>query len=196
MPNWCMTRISIESNNEEGLENLYKLIEEWTSKNYMENSFGTNWLGNIVLGAGIGTVDAGKDTDVRCRGALCDLDIVSSNQLYIQTETAWVPMLAMWTKVIYKYLPGASLIYESDEEADFATNDPELIGKFIIDSWDIDDVESDWEASKDKVVEILQGLLDTAETDIDNLIRIFYNSDISDKMSVHRWTYVDVCEFD
>ena len=195
MSNWCCTRISIESDNEKGLENLNNLIKEWTSKNYMKNDFGTDWLGNIVLGSGIGTVDAGKDTDLNCRGTLNELDMPSGNQLLICTETAWVPMLTMWVKLVDKYLPGAELIYESDEESDYATNDPELTGKFIIDSWDVDDVESDWEAGEAKVVEILQGLLDTTVADVDTLIKLLDESELSDKMAVYRWQNKPASEF-
>ena len=62
--------MSIYCENEEKLEKFYHLLEEWTSKNYKENGFGLNWLGNIVGNSGIGTIDAGKESDLRCRGRL------------------------------------------------------------------------------------------------------------------------------
>ncbi len=193
MPNWCYTRITINHENETELKNLYKLIEEWTSKNYMENGFGHNWLGNIVLGSGVGTVDTGNDTDLRCRGNI-DYSDLNDNQLIIHTETAWNPMLKMWIKVLEKYLPDAELLYEAEECGCglYSTNDPYMKGCYYIDSWDIEDIESDMEASEETVREILQNLLDTMETDIDKLLRMFEESEHSENMSIHKWDFDEI----
>ncbi len=195
MPNWCYTNITINHGNEIEIERLEKLIGGWTSKDYMKNGFGHKWLGNIVLGSGVGTVDTNKETDLRCRGTIIDY-YRNENELVINTETAWSPMLQMWVKVLEKYLPGAELIYNADECGNEIndTNDPCLAGKYILDYYGDEDIESDWEASEDTVRETLQKLLDTTETDIEKLIQMVYEDDYD--ISVRKWEYSDVSNWD
>ena len=133
MPNWCNTNIYINYDDEKALKNLYNKIKSWTSKNYADNGFGHGWLGNVVLGAEIGTVDTNPETDISCRGDIEYIDCTNS-QITICTETAWSPMLELWIKVIEKYLPDAELIYDACELGNelYATNDPCLVGKYNI----------------------------------------------------------------
>lgn len=196
MPNWCSTRITINHNDNNELEKLENLIDEWTSKNYTENGFGTKWLGNIVLGSGIGTVDTDINTDIRCRGSLCYMERMDG-QLVIDTETAWSPMLKMWTKIIDKYLPDAEFIFTAEECGCgiYDTNDECLIGKYIVDCWDDiegkDEIESNWEADEEYVIDLLNDLFDTKEANVDKLIRMFEDSDYTDNMSIHKWEFVE-----
>ena len=74
MPNWCFNRITIYHEDDSKLENLENLIKEWTSKNQKDNGFGKEWLGNIVLASGVGTVDTEPSTDLSCRGRLTYLE--------------------------------------------------------------------------------------------------------------------------
>lgn len=188
MPNWCYTNITISHETETEIEKLGKLIDEWTSKDYMENGFGHDWLGNVVLGSGVGTVDTDAKTDLRCRGSITYRE-VNGNQITMSTETAWAPMLKMWLKIIDKYLPGAELIYSAEEFGCgiCTTNDPDLVGKYVIDYWGDKNIESDWEAKEETAVELLQIILDTTETNIEKLIAMAekYDSDVS----VHKWLY-------
>ena len=195
MPNWCNTNITINHESETEIEKLEKLINEWTSRDYMENGFGNNWLGNIVLGSGVGTVDTDKETDLRCRGTIIDYYRIE-NQLIINTETAWVPMLQMWVKVLEKYLPDAELIYNA-EECGFditCTNDSDLVGKYILDYYGDGDFESEWEADEDTARETLQKMLGTTETDVKKLIEMAYEDDLD--ISIHQWEYADVSDCD
>ena len=195
MPNWCYTSITINHENETELQKLSNLIDEWTSKDYMKNGFGNNWLGNIVLGSGVGTVDTNKETDLRCRGTIIH-SMVTDNQLIIDTETAWSPMLQMWVKILEKYLPDAELIYNADECGDGVndTNDPALAGKYILDYYGDEDIESDWEADEETVREVLQKLLDTTETDVEKLIQMVYEDDYD--ISVRKWEWSDISNWD
>ena len=197
MPNWCFTNITINHNDSYKIAHLYNLIREWTSKDWMDNGFGNDWLGNVVLGSGVGTVDTNKDTDIRCRGRITDMNF-DDNSICIHTETAWSPMLKIWVKVVNKYLPDAELLYSAEEEGNglFCTNDPSLKDKWIIDSWDIDEVESDWEASRETVIEVLQKLLDTEEINMKILLGMLYGSDYDDGMNIHEWEYCSIGEWD
>ena len=193
MPNWCTTRITINHDDENKLKEFEKLINEWTSKNYMENGFGLQWLGNIVGNSGIGTIDKNLETDLRCRGSITWIEC-DDYQLLIDTETAWVPMLKMWVKLLEKYLPDAELIYSAEEcgMGIYSTNDPCLKDCYIMDCYDMEDIESDWEASEETVRKILQELLKTDETDVEKLIELLNDSEYGDKMIVHKWEYDDI----
>lgn len=194
MPNWCCTNMHIYCDDTEKLNNLNSLIDEWTSKDYMDNGFGHHWLGNIVLGSGVGTVDTNKETDLRCRGTLLYKDICGG-ELIIETETAWSPMMEMWTKIVDKYLPNADLFYTAEEPGCgiFYTNDPDYVDKYVIDSWN-ENIESNWEASEENVRELLQELLETDETDVKKLIDMFYYSDLEEDISINQWEYVSEYE--
>lgn len=188
MPNWCSTEIYINHEDDEKLKELYNKIEYWTSKDWVENGFGHNWLGNVVEGSGIGTYE-----EYRCRGSIVYMDI-SSGQITISTETAWCPMLKMWQAVVDKYLPDAEIIYTADECGCeiYYTNDPYYVNKYYVDIFD-DDIYYDW--TKKSVVEWLQEVLDTKEPNVDKLINMMYEAD-EDIGSVHKWKYVDISELD
>ena len=110
MPNWCMTKLIITHNDESKLKVFDKLLDQWTSRNYRGNGFGRNWLGNIVLGSGIGTVDTNPKTDFRCRGTM-DYKELHRDELTIDVSTAWSPMLRMWIKLVNKFIPDADVTY-------------------------------------------------------------------------------------
>lgn len=195
MPNWCWTRITINHESEIELEKFDKLLDEWTNKDYMDNGFGYNWLGNIVLGSGVGTINTNKETDLRCRGTITE-HWIENGTLHIDTETAWSPMLQMWVKILDKYLPDAEWVYEAEECGNGVqcTNDPDLMGKYVIDYYGDKDIESDWEASKEVVRLTLQELLDTTEIDVEKLIEMVYEDDYD--ISVRKWEWAEVNEFE
>lgn len=190
MPNWCFTKITINHWDQRGLERLDALLDEWTSKDYKENGFGLEWLGNIVGNSGIGTITEEGKATYSCRGRMTYKDL-ADNQLLIDTETAWSPMLKMWIALVERYLPDAEIIYTADECGCglYCTNDPTLENCYIIDSWDIDEVESDWEASEKTVIKTLQKLLNSKKRKIDALLKEFEDSEYSDGMSINKWDF-------
>lgn len=198
MPNWCSTRIRVYDH-EKRLEDFGNMLELWTSTNAMENGFDTKWLGNIVLNSGIGTVDTGKSTDLRCRGTLCGWEL-SEGCMDIETETAWSPMLKMWKKLFEEYIPEADWVYEADEcgMAMYYTNDPAIVGKYVVDIWDdeVCDYETDWEMEEEDVVKMLKDLLHTNISNIRMLLKRFDESELSDHMGIHEWEWADVDEWD
>lgn len=197
MPNWCTTDITINCEDNDKLAEFYNKIEEWTSRDYKENGFGHNWLGNIVGNSGIGTIDENKITDLRCRGLLTCVDLMYK-QLVIHTETAWVPMLLMWRKLLDKYLPDAELVYNSEELGCeiLATNNPCYIGKYYINVWDIENVESNYCADEEEVIILLQELLDVKEEHIDKLLTLLNESDFNEGMSINKWDFIEIDNWD
>lgn len=97
MPNWCYTGY-VFYGDENAVKKLGKDIKKFTSKNYMENGFGTNWLGNVVLGYGFPY----EECDFTFRGAIIDFE-ENGGVLYVTTETAWAPMTEMWDAIFEKH---------------------------------------------------------------------------------------------
>lgn len=191
MPNWCSTNITIQHNDVEKVKTLYEKLENWTNRNYMDNDFGHYWLGNIVLGANIGTID-----DLECRGSIEYMNY-HDNAIKIDTETAWSPQLEMWKKIIDKYLPGGELSYTAIEPGCgiYCTNDPYMIGKYNVDVWDTDIMDSCYNIDEDDLKEELQELLNTKIDDIDTLIEILEGTNWSENISIHEWEYIEVSEW-
>jgi len=139
MPNWCYTNISFNSENKNDLEKLYNFIEKATSNKskYADVSdFGSNWLGNILLECDLMTLDDVKNDKVpcRCRGSIIYVDI-TEDQVIVDTETAWVPMMQVWQRVVEKLnLDDVDIIYTAEEPGCelYLTNDPVVDGTYMI----------------------------------------------------------------
>lgn len=198
MANSCTTKICISHENEDALKELCNLIDYWTSDKFEERRNVNSWLGNIVIGSQIGTIDTGEATDVCCRGDLLEAT-VSENTLIIETVTTGSPKLQMWKKVLDKYLPSAELIYcaEDKEDGILSTNDPDREECYYIDPWEeIDGVDFEAEASENTVRTILQGLLHTEESNINTLLDLFEDSEYSDQMSIDKWEFDEIDAWD
>lgn len=201
MPNWCYTRITIQNEDIGELEKFNLLLEEWTSKNYIENGFGKNWLGNIIGNFGLDEWDENNrefKSNIPCRGRITYFER-SSNELLIDTETAWSPMLEMWYKLVDSFIPGSTLIYSAEECGCgiFETNDTSLKDKYYLDIWETDEVSklygqevcSDYEASEEYIIDILQHVLNSKERVIEELLNSFQQSDMTDYMQIHKWDF-------
>lgn len=187
MPNWCMTRIIFHGNKSE-IEDLHSKIEEWTSNNLMANGFGPNWLGNILVGAGLGDrIDSEKDNRLRCRGSLeymGDVTVESEDDAYfaIDTDTAWDPMVRMWDEVFkaigYKTIgysfqaeePGMCLYLTYDPYGDF-TGEKYYIDIFLEGDDKLNEkltaIRDDrFFGTDEQLISTLQELLETDEDDV------------------------------
>lgn len=197
MPNWCYTNIKIYHKDKEKLDDLLKKIYKWEITPALPNVNWDHWLGNIVLNAEIGTVDEGKPTDLRCRGSLVYAE-VEDGYLIVETETAWVPFMTMWQKLVDKYLPDAEISYWAEECGCgvFWTNNPDYAKEYRIDSGGEvidklgDSIFDDF--SYDGAVKLLQEILETDESDLDRLTEEINEGDYS--ISVEPWQYVPLSE--
>lgn len=126
MPNWCNTSMTIEGPKTE-IENIHQKIMEWTSRNYVENDFGKNWLGNIVVGAGF------SYKLLACRGAITYMDEeITARQdepgiyyFQVQYESAWTDINGTWETILEKFAPNCDIYYVAEELGNeyFVTND-------------------------------------------------------------------------
>lgn len=126
MPNWCSTDMIIEGPKRE-VEAFHKNVLKWTSKNYVENDFGKNWLGNIVVGAGF------SYKLLACRGAITYMDEeITARQdepgiyyFQVQYESAWTDINGTWETILEKFAPNCDIYYVAEELGNeyFVTND-------------------------------------------------------------------------
>ena len=121
MPNWCFTQIHI-SGKKKNIQELYErfsnVIErddggqrvgEYTSS---LSRYGKRWLGNLLLAVGENV----ETTKIRCRGTVEYYELgADGDEISIQTETAWVPMLQCFVKFVNKYAPDAEITYCAEE---------------------------------------------------------------------------------
>lgn len=114
MANWCNTRFIFYSENTEQLTDFYNKLKEYTSENFnTKNSWGNDWLGNIVMGFGF---DPDKD-NIRCRGCITFIDDeLIGDSFALDTETAWVPMTGMWNSILSKYYPDIEYVFQAEEQ--------------------------------------------------------------------------------
>lgn len=126
MPNWCNTSMTIEGPKTE-IENIHQKIMEWTSRNYVENDFGKNWLGNIVVGAGF------SYKLLACQGLISFMDEeITARQdepgiyyFQVQYESAWTDINGTWETILEKFAPNCDIYYVAEELGNeyFVTND-------------------------------------------------------------------------
>ena len=202
MPNWCATDISINCNNKDKLNKLYSNLLDWTSKNFVDSDFGNNWLGNIVGFSGIS--DPLSEESPRCRGYITAINEPSEDQLYIQTETAWCPMVNMWIQVCDKYLgkDEYDIEYVAEEPGCglYLTNDPALSGSYYVEPSCEEGVDpiieySEYELNKENLINYIQKALNTTETDFSKLEEQFNKLDVK-PFYYSEWVYKDIYNLD
>ena len=137
MPNWCVTTISFRGG-KDPVCLLDKKIREWTDREYLKSDFGKPWLGNICIGSGITKPEEINDpSGYRCRGSVIWTEKPSEEELIVQTETAWTPMVRMWDAVLDKLgmKEDVRIVYTAEEPGMevYCTNDPDVAGTYVYD---------------------------------------------------------------
>lgn len=211
MPNWCYTQIIFHGSKNE-IEDFHNKIHDWTSREYVKTDFDVNWLGNILHGAGLGDRIDAKTNCIRCRGSISYIENVEvfsdvDATFYVNTETAWAPMIKMWLETIkildyktigFSYLaeePGAELYQIYDPYGDFESV------KYYVDCFiDGEDLNDDklnralscfgYFESDDALEQYLMSFLEPGGT-LDDLINSAKNYPFKDESS-----YICIHEFE
>ena len=120
MPNWCYTSVVVDGKRKE-VQSLFSKMNnlENRKKPLVDNSFGKNWLGCLVVKLG------GDWEKIYCRGSWSDLDW-NGAILRFNTETAWGPMTEVF-KFIKSVYPSLEIYWQAEEDGNgvFITNDTE-----------------------------------------------------------------------
>lgn len=138
MANWCSTQITLNCKNEDDAKFVYKNIENWISYTNVKNFWGGSWLGNVLVNSGLyNSKDLNDPNFPRCRGEIVYLD-TCKEQVIINTETAWCPMIQMWKEICDNLFPEkvSEIIYIAEEPGCelYLTNDPTQADRWVLDS--------------------------------------------------------------
>lgn len=156
MAYWCETYITINCKNEESAKCVYDSIESWSQKLIVESDWGGNWLGNILINAGVYHTkdELLDDKNLRCRGYIQNLQLDDCSVI-IQTETVEHPMMKMWKEIVDKVFPKEveDVLYTATEinAKLFWTNDPAYKGAWYYEY----NGEHDFCASEDEAKQYL-----------------------------------------
>lgn len=201
MPNWCSTTFKFHGS-EKDLEIFDKKITEWTSQNYADNGFGSEWLGNVLYGAGLQDRIDNPDPEkcLSCRGNIVGWTS-GGKVMDMWVESAWVPMAKMWVEVI-KVL-GLNIDFS------FSAEEPgcELYWNYDPGYGDFDDLEVhicidladegfEEYTTEEDALEMLNNLYNLNATDLDSAIakcQDLVKSD-DDYISINRFLFIK--EFD
>ena len=122
MSNTCFTGISF---NGVDAPKLKEDIERWADLS--EDPDNKYWLGNFMIGAGLVSKEEADEGPglPRYKGSITYLDLIDDEQLYIDTETAWGPMIKMWQMIVDKMNYDLEIIYHAEEPGNelYWTND-------------------------------------------------------------------------
>lgn len=129
MPNWCSTKF-VFTGNAQDITDIYNKITEYTSSSIGKSDFGNCWLGNVLIGFGLGDrIDSEADR-LCCRGSITDIgeveDCHNNFSFEFWTDTAWYPMVRMWYEIIAKHYDNRISVYWIAEESGnqlYLTND-------------------------------------------------------------------------
>lgn len=193
MANWCMTNIDIHCTGKEQAKNFYKLLEEWTSKPFLNKDWDLKYLGNIIGNSGLEKwTDEGFS--YTCRGRVSEINL-SENVVNITTETAWTPCLQMWKDICEKYVENAEILYSAEEPGMqiYCTNNPDTANKYVLDSYE-DTLESSWCISKDDLLKTLKSYFHEDNDNLDYYINKTNTEDCG--IVINAWEFEDMSVWD
>lgn len=159
MPNWCYSKVMIETKNLEDAELLEREFERAFSSNPLKADFGNEWLGNLLLQIGMPEEEVLRGP-VRCRGSVVDWGR-SDKTLKFDIESAWSPHVGCVKRFVDYYVDDASVLYTAEEPGCqlYWTNDSDVVGTVAIDLY------SDG-TFPDELEELIRSCCDARQEDI------------------------------
>ena len=131
----CCTTFCFHGSKEE-IKSFYETITKWSAPvTWSGKTTRSDWLGNILINAGLGDTIDNPDLDKRlfCRGSIIGIGEICDNSFDIWVESAYEPYARMWQEVINKLgmsSVGFSFISDCGEEDDYQVYDPHNYGDF------------------------------------------------------------------
>ena len=198
MPNWCSTSIVVRNQDADVIENLAKEFDNAFQCNKIANGFGDKWLGNILSYLGYSEDEVLNGT-IRCRGEIVWIES-HGNELFIDTDTAWTPMLQVIVKMVEKYAPDSDITYRAVEPGCgiFSTNELDLAGAVYIDVFEnlpkplawIEEENYDHMDMKQFVKEVAESM-GWSESEAEEKI----DDELSELFSCNVWKYTEIDEW-
>lgn len=207
MPNWCLTKIHINTDSDETVQAIHDKLEKWLKAPEGESiDGGDDWLGCLAVNSGvIVSYDDIDESPIACRGEVECLTL-DSEGVHMLTSTEWGPMLEVIYRALEKNfgLDGIDIVYSAEEpDCDlYVTNDEDVAGTYcvdiysdageqVLDAFGIDDGECD-NYSEEELIEKLKkafGIGDNESHTIDELLDIAAEHPI---IYIHLWKYASL----
>jgi len=180
MPNLFSTKIDFTGNYAD-LTDLQNKISEYTTKELSPSDFGKSWLGNILVGFGLGDKIESDNNGIRCRGHVESVSNVTENgndsYFTLWTETVGIPMVKMWFTIINQYYGNRISIHwiAIDDSLDsYITNDIARFNDYhYYINWNIEkpDVDDDDHFdSIDKVVDAVNEVITNFKLGVNRIV--------------------------
>lgn len=126
--------------------------------------------------------------------------VSSKNSVSVTTESKWTPCPKAWRNIAQAFDKNVDVFYEAEEPGCeiYDSNDPELIGKYVYDFWDMPEGSicshccDAGVADERQMTEILQNALDTKVQDLETLLNLIDAKGLSDNISIHRIEYLSI----
>lgn len=153
---------------------------------------------NSVYNLGIAAkIERAKERDVR---EWIDSEGISRNIVNVYSESKWTPCPNAWRDIARTFDEDVKVFYEAEEPGCeiFNSNDPEFVGKYVYDFWDLPEgaIASHCcdagVADEEQMTKILQGALSTKIQDLETLLNLIDSKGLSDNISVHRIEYLSI----
>ena len=197
MPNWCFSTVLIHGKPKQ-LKSLETALEEATSKNFVENGFGKNWLGNLVEYMGM------RYGEMPCRGTVEWVSLSDDEDvLEINVASAWSPHLKPIEAMVEKYAPDSEMLYVAEEPGCclYWTNDPEYIDQYVVDKWEDDsnlplelyNMDSYTYFSDDELRSFLRDVLNKPNAELKELLEVV-DEEYGDYLSINQYECVELDE--
>lgn len=170
MPNWCSTVIEFEGK-PSMIKDFHEKISIYTDKSFVKTDFGASWLGNVLYGFNMEDRIDNDDPalNIRCRGEISGIDAIieineNKSTFMLYTETAWCPMIKMWTEIIKKYYDNAIAIYWRAEECGSCLYETNSIAHFPYERYCIelcynDDWSTEYASTEEDSLKIINDFL-------------------------------------
>ena len=207
-PNWCLTKIDINTDSEETAQAICDKLEKWLKAPEDESiDGGDDWLGCLAVNSGvIASYDDIDESPIACRGEVECLTL-DSDGVHMLTSTAWEPMLEVIYRALEKNfeLDGIDIVYSAEEPGCdlYVTNDEDVAGTYCVDIYsdageqvmDAFGVEEDGKCdnySEEDLIEKLEkafGIGDDENPTIDELLDIAAERP---SIYIHMWEYASL----
>lgn len=125
---------------------------------------------------------------------------VLKNSVRVDTESKWTPCPKTWRDIAQTFDKSVGVFYEAEEPGCeiYDSNDPEFVGKYAYDFWDMPEGPicgyccDAGVADERQMTEILQNALDTKVQDLETLLNLIDAKGLSDNISIHRIEYLSI----
>ena len=185
MANTCMTTVTINGDQDE-LKCLAKIIDEAMND---PDPTRRGWLGHLLCD---------YEKEVSHRGEISYFE-ETDDQLFLDIETAWSPMMGPIKLIVERYAPNAEIIFTAEEPGSeiFVSNDPCVIGMYEV--WGSEcfpNMPDDYRGIGDLISEKeLKPLLEQSLGHTGEMADLVAEMNELDDVSIHRYEQALVDEF-